>query len=166
MDDKKLAQTTRAAARRARVEAKLRGSRTVEAEHLLLALASDADSEVGRLLRESGLDHERLTSALSEERRTSLAFAGVEPLDESLPRAGGRDSRSPTAPAWVALWGASAKAAILRSHAIAGESSRRRMDGIDLLLGILQAELGTLPRALAIAGVDSVALIARVSADR
>jgi hypothetical protein len=31
----------------------------------------------------------------------------------------------------------------------------------DLLAGILEAELGTVPRALAIAGVDRVVLVAR-----
>jgi hypothetical protein len=35
---------------------------------------------------------------------------------------------------------------------------------IDLLAGILQAELGTVPRALAIARIDVAALVARARA--
>jgi D-alanyl-D-alanine carboxypeptidase len=40
-----------------------------------------------------------------------------------------------------------------------GGHRRPRIKSTELLLGILQAELGTVPRTLAIAGVDRAALI-------
>ena len=39
---------------------------------------------------------------------------------------------------------------------------RERLAVADALVGVLRAELGTVPRALAYAGVDRSALIARV----
>src|SRR5216684_2226099 len=56
------------------------GARFIEAEHVLLALAA-SDTEAGRVLSEAGLDRERLATALREERRQSLAFAGVDRLE-------------------------------------------------------------------------------------
>jgi len=138
----------------ARGEAKRYGSRTVEAEHLLLALASDADGPVGGLLAKAGLDHERLLAALREENRQSLAFAGVRPLNEERARA--------TRLASTPLWGASAKRAISHGHRFAIDHRRRRESTRDLLAGILQAELGTVPRALAILGVDRAELVSQI----
>ena len=136
------------------VEAKRDGAKCIEAEHMLLALAINPDSAAARLLKESGLDHQRLTSALHEERRRTLAFAGMNAPDKKLVEATGLDSP-------LSL-GTSAKAAVRR--ALIGsrlDRRRARLRSIDLLAGILQAELGTVPRALAIAGIDRVALIAR-----
>jgi ATP-dependent Clp protease ATP-binding subunit ClpA len=139
--------------RRSEVEAKAYRAKFIEAEHILLALANHADSDVGRLLIVHGLDHERLVSALRDERRRSLAFAGVKTL--------GVEPGEPTEPDVSLSLGTSAKAAIKRAM-IASRSNRPRrvrLEGADLFVGILQAELGTVPRALAIAGVDRAALI-------
>ena len=138
-------------------EARKDGARFIEAEHVLLALAA-SDTDAGRLLVEAGLDHQRLAAALRDERRQSLAFAGVQHSVENLTAA--MESDRP-----IAL-GTSAKAALGRAmHARHGDSSRRRrLDGVDFLVGILAAELGTVPRALALAAVDRRALIARVRA--
>jgi hypothetical protein len=38
---------------------------------------------------------------------------------------------------------------------------RARLRGIDLLAGILEAEFGTVPRTLAIAGIDRIAMLSR-----
>jgi ATP-dependent Clp protease ATP-binding subunit ClpA len=135
-------------------EARADGARMIEAEHVLLALAA-SDSEAGKLLVEAGLDRDRLAAALREERRLSLAFAGLH--DSTTTLTATMESDRP-----VAL-GTSAKAALGRAmHARHKErSERRRLDGIDFLFGILTAELGTVPRALALAGVDRKALIAR-----
>ncbi len=59
--------------------------------------------------------------------------------------------------------GTSAKAAVRRALIGSRRDRRRRgrLRGTDLLAGILEAELGTVPRALAIAGIDRVALISR-----
>jgi ATP-dependent Clp protease ATP-binding subunit ClpA len=141
--------------RQSEVEARQDGAKFIEAEHMLLALATDSDSEAGMLLKESGLDYRRIASALHDERRRSLAFAGAEPLDESQTRTTELDSHL--------MLGTSAKTAIKRaliaSHL--GRPRRPRLEGTYLLLGILQAELGTVPRTLAIAGVDRAALISR-----
>ena len=137
------------------IEARREGAKLVEAEHMLLALAADADSDAGRLLVESGLDHERLSAALREERRRTLAFAGMSAPEHRVVEANGLDRSLPL--------GTSAKAAVRRALIGSRHSRRRRgrLRGMDLLAGILEAELGTVPRALAIAGIDRVALVAR-----
>ena len=137
------------------VEAARDGAKFIEAEHMLLALAANIDSDAGRLLIESGLDHERLSAALREERRRTLAFAGMSAPDKKLVEATGLDS--------TPSLGTSAKAAVRR--ALIGSRHNRhrrgRLRGTDLLAGILEAEFGTVPRALAIAGIDRSALISR-----
>ena len=139
-------------------EARRNGARFIEAEHMLLALAAAADEEAALLLAEAGLDHERLDAALRDERRQSLAFAGVKPLAE-----GSLELRDSDRPVFL---GTSAKAALRRGlHEHHRERRRRgRMGSTDLLIGILQAELGTVPRALALAGVDRDALVAHARA--
>ena len=139
-------------------EARKRGAKLIEAEHMLLALASDSESDAGRLLKESGLDHERLASALSDEHRRSLAFAGFQAPGESPMNAAKVEG--------PLSMGTSAKVALVRAL-IASRSHRTRrgrLKDVDLLRGILLAELGTVPRALAIAGVDRMTLISRTGA--
>jgi hypothetical protein len=138
-------------------EARADGARFVEADHVLLALAA-SDTDAGKVLVAAGLDRDRLAAALREERRQSLAFAGVGTLVQTLTAATESD-RSVT-------FGTTAKAALARAfHASHRERSRReRLDSLDFLVGILSAELGTVPRALALAGVDRSALIARARA--
>lgn len=138
------------------VEAKQHFAKFVEAEHMLLALATDPENEAGRLLHECGLSHSRIDAALHEERRRSLAVVGVEALEANPADATELDSH-------LAL-GTSAKTAIKRGL-IASRGSRPRrphLQGTDLLLGILQAELGTVPRVLAIAEVDRQTMILRI----
>jgi hypothetical protein len=50
----------------------------------------------------------------------------------------------------------------VHGHHIAKESGRVWESTTDLLLGVLQAELGTVPRALAVAGTDRTELIAHI----
>jgi hypothetical protein len=143
------------------VEARNQGARFIEAEHMLLALAASAGTDAGRLLIESGLDHDRLAAALRAEHRQSLAFAGIQAPEEGRAEAAERDRH-------ISM-GTSAKAALGRAlHARHRERPRRghrgHLEGIDVLIGVLQAELGTVPRALALAGVDRAALIARARA--
>ena len=136
------------------IEAKRDGAKAIEAEHMLLALAANSESEAAKLLYEFGLDHERLASALREERRRTLAFAGISAPDEKMVEATELD-RS------LSL-GTSAKAALRRALIGSGRDRRRaRLRSTDLLAGILEAELGTVPRALAIAGIDRAGLISR-----
>ena len=136
------------------IEAKRDGAKAIEAEHMLLALTTNSDEHAAKLLHEVGLDHERLAFALQEERRRTLAFAGMKAPDKRLVEATELDS--------TLSLGTSAKAAVKR--AVTGarhEHHRVHLRSTDLLAGILEAELGTVPRALAIAGVDRATLIAR-----
>jgi ATP-dependent Clp protease ATP-binding subunit ClpA len=141
-------------AHQSEIEAKLDGAKFIEAEHMLLALATDTDSDAARLLKESGLDHERLASALHEERRRTLAFAGIDASDTKLVQSTELDSSL--------SFGTSAKTALRRALIGSRHDRRRaRLRGTDLLAGILEAEFGTVPRALAIAGIDGAAIVAR-----
>jgi hypothetical protein len=127
----------RAIGQRAIAEAVRRGSKTVEAEHVLLAIAAD-DVILG-------LDHAVLDAALDRERARSLAFAGIADLH---PQSTGRDGKPG--------WGASIRELLRASDKPAERNATalRRQ----LAIGILGAELGTVPRALAIAGIDRDAL--------
>ena len=69
----------------AREEALALGSASIEAEHLLLALAGDEDTATGRLLADAGLDREGVLEALDRESERSLAAVGVD-LREFAPR--------------------------------------------------------------------------------
>ena len=136
----------------ARHEARKRGSKAVEAEHLLLGLASSPTTVSGRVLIDAGLDRERIDAWLQQERRESVAYAGVE-LRSRMPIA----TMEGAAPLNL---GTSANEAIRRG-AVIGHAENRVRVGTDLLLGILGAELGTVPRILALAGIDRDRLAAR-----
>jgi D-alanyl-D-alanine carboxypeptidase len=135
---------------RAREEAKAVGSPSVEAEHVLLAIAAHHGTEAQRILAAGGLDHDRLLAALDREFEESLAGAGVSLSAFDLPSASPRHDRVPR-------WGTSFKLAI---HRAPRGGSGGRLDSTRLLLGILRAQIGTVPRALSLAGVDRAELAA------
>jgi ATP-dependent Clp protease ATP-binding subunit ClpA len=122
-------------ARHFEVEAKRAGAKFIEAEHMLLGLVADPDSDAAKLLRKSGIDH------------------GMSAPNKELVEA--------TEPDLSLTFGTSAKTAIRRGLIASRHDRPRRprLRSTDLLVGILQAELGTVARALAIAGVDRTALI-------
>jgi D-alanyl-D-alanine carboxypeptidase len=140
--------------RAAQEEARALGSASLEAEHLLLALSDDARSPTGRLLAESGLDRDALRAALERETEHSLAAVGVA-LAEVTPPELGTPSRRPSRLA------ASSRRALERAALVALARKDRRITGPHLLLGILGAEIGTVPRALALAGVERDVLATR-----
>jgi ATP-dependent Clp protease ATP-binding subunit ClpA len=140
----------RAALRAANDEALALGSPTVEAEHLLLALAADPSTPAGRLLAQSGLDHGGVLAALDRETERSLAAVGVSLDDFALPR--------PAAPRGSPRLAASSKRALERAVRLAVARGDRSIGAPHLLAGILRAEAGTVPRALAAAGVDRAGL--------
>lgn len=156
MAEQKLNKSLTRVLERAIEEASARRAPAVEAEHLLLALASDETLEAHRVLIEAGLDHDRIEAALGRERSESLSAVGVGPLDEELFAATPRQARPG--------WGTSTKEAIHRGRAIGGQDGRRRPAETELLMGILTASLGTVPRALAFAGVDRSELLDRTRA--
>jgi D-alanyl-D-alanine carboxypeptidase len=136
------------------LEAKRDGAKAIEAEHMLLALAASSDGDAAKVLREAGLDHGRIASALKEERRRTLAFVGMKAPDT--------EAAAVTEPEGTLSLGTSAKAAMKRALIGARhERHRVHLRSTDLLAGILEAELGTVPRALAIAGIDRDALASR-----
>ena len=130
----------------AEAEARDLGSPTIEAEHLLLALTRQApDTAVARALSEAGLDHDRVAQALADERERSLAAVGISIGDFDLPA---------PRPATKPRLAAGAKSALEHALRISLERADRRIDGGHILLALLRAEAGTVPRALSEAGVD------------
>ena len=70
----------------AETEARELGSPTIEAEHLLLALASlDRATTVGGVLAEVGLGRDDVIAALDAERERSLAAVGISIGDFDVP---------------------------------------------------------------------------------
>jgi ATP-dependent Clp protease ATP-binding subunit ClpA len=135
----------------AREEAVALGAPTLEAEHLLLAIASNSHSDAGRVLAQSGLDYDGVRTALEREFERSLAAVGVsesafELDDAPLPTAG------------TPRWAASSKTVFKRAHNALHAHGGRRLTPTHLLLGVLAGEVGTVPRALAAVGVDRSAL--------
>lgn len=146
---------------RAGREATLDGSSTVEAQHVLLAIAAEPAATAGRVLTSVGLDHRAIRDALDREHEHSLGAAGVSLAGFDLPPRGedargedspGRDPRRAT------RLGASVRIALERGLA----GVRRDPQPAHLLLGILQAQVGTVPRALALTGIDQTELTVRL----
>lgn len=135
-------------------EAQRRNAPLVEAEHLLLALAREGGAPVRDALRDAGLDPDGLETALRAERAAGLRAAGVTPPPVERLTASPRVTRP--------RWGASAKEALSRAHRVSVAQRRQRSSEADLLTAIVGLELGTVPRALILAGVDRQALVASV----
>ena len=139
----------------ARDEARAAGSATVEAEHVLLALAAPGSGLAEKLLAAAGLGPRELRAALEAEWARSLVAAGVTVAVPPPPAAPSR--RTPR-------WSASAKGLVERSLAAAQARGDRRIGSGHVLLGVLDAREGTVPRALAGAGIPPAVLAARTSA--
>jgi len=135
-------------------EARLDASMTVEAQHLLLAMAADRHSAAGQVLVSAGLDRDAIREALDRELQHSLSAAGVAGSAFGVPPASPDPRRTPHP-------GNSVRLALERGVA---SRARQDMNSTHLLLGILKADLGTVPRALALAGVDRAELTARAGA--
>ena len=142
MVDIRLPRELHAIGQRAIAEAVRRGARTVEAEHVLLAIAANGGIP--------GLDHGTLDASLDTERARSLAFAGLE---DARPKSG---SRPPASRDAKPGWGAS-----IRELLRASDKPTDRVSGAlerELVIGILRARVGTVPRALALAEIDGAEL--------
>ena len=135
----------RAAVVAAREQARTSGRHTVESEHLLLALAARP---------EFGLDASRLADAFAHEEERSLAAIGLA-AGEFESGAGGRARREPR-------FATSSKLALQRAVAIAAKRGDRRLTAGHVVLGVLAAEHGRVPRALQLAEVDVDELRARI----
>jgi D-alanyl-D-alanine carboxypeptidase len=133
-------------------EARKDGSATIQAQHLLLAIAAEEDGAAHQVLTSVGLDHRAIREALDREFEQSLGAAGVSLATGDLPR----PSSDPGRPSHL---GATAKLALERG---VKSGVRKDLQSAQLLLGILQAQVGTVPRALALAAVDQADLTVRV----
>ena len=132
---------------RAGQEARDDGSAAMEAHHLLLAIAAAEEPS----LVAAGLDRDALREALDREFARSLAAAGAT-LAGRPPASSPRTSAPPP--------GATFKLALERGFQLVGR--KRDLRPAHLLLGIVQAEVGTVPRALSLAGVDPAELAERI----
>jgi D-alanyl-D-alanine carboxypeptidase len=156
-DDRPLSRALRGVIMAGVSEAQKRGAPLVEAEHLLLALSLESGSPVAAALDAAGLDYAGIDKVLRTERDVSLRHAGVEPVPEERLSASPRTARP--------RWGASARDVLVRAHRVSAHSHRSRTAETDLLLAILELELGTVPRALDLAGIDRASIAAHVGVD-
>ncbi|MEU9883930.1 Clp protease N-terminal domain-containing protein [Sphaerisporangium sp. NPDC051011] len=134
-------------------EAQEDGSAATEAHHLLLAIAANEGTAAHRVLTAADLGRQAIRAALEREFEHSLNAVGVSVASYDLPessRAAGQPPRL----------GASAYLAFERG--IAAAAGKKDLRPAHLLLGVLDTQIGTVPRALALAGVDRVDLMARV----
>jgi ATP-dependent Clp protease ATP-binding subunit ClpA len=148
----RFAEHARAMVRQAEKEAEEAGSPVIEAEHLLLAMTGDHGCEARDVLASAGLGRDGIRAALDREFRQSLAAAGVTLPPGGLPRASRDRARQ-------ARLAASGKLVLQR--ALRAAAGQRQIRPGHLLLGVLGAQAGTVPRALALAGVDPGDLAAR-----
>ncbi|TDD85495.1 hypothetical protein E1293_11115 [Actinomadura darangshiensis] len=140
---------------RAAAEAQAMGSKDIEAEHLLLAVAREPEATTRELLDSAGLDYQTIKDALQSEFEQSLGAAGISVTDRDMLRPR-RSIRRPSDA------GASAKLVLERGMAAVGD--KKDLRPAHILLGLLELKAGTVPRALALAGVDRDELKARTRA--
>jgi ATP-dependent Clp protease ATP-binding subunit ClpA len=133
-------------------EARRDGSATIEAHHLLLAVAAQEGTTAHQVLTAVGLDRRAIRAALEREFDHSLSVVGVSRAAFDLPEPSGGAGGSTRI-------GASARLALERG--VAAAARRKDLQSTHLLLGILEAQAGTVPRALALAGIDRAGLAAR-----
>ena len=128
------------------------GSSSVEAEHLLVSLAA-GDDAAGQALRDAGLDPQELRDAIQRDFERVLQPVGIDASGVDLPA----NCRS-TKP----RWGASAKQGLERALVEAKRRGDREIGPEHILLGLLRAEHGTVPRILAAEGIDPAELTGRL----
>ncbi|MFC5266544.1 Clp protease N-terminal domain-containing protein [Kribbella qitaiheensis] len=142
--------------RGARAEARLDGSSMIEAEHVLLALAALPGSAAARMLHGAGLTRDAIRAALDQEWEQSLATAGIAVTVAELPTATPDEERTPAI-------GESTKLLLKRAMDNAAATGGGRIGASNMLVGILDANLGRVPRALDLAGIDRAALRAQAT---
>lgn len=145
----------RAVVQAAVAEAGRAGSPTVEAEHLLVALAAGT-GPAARALHGAGLEPDRVRLAIAEHFERTLATVAVDP---------GVFGLAVPPPVAKPRMAASAKLALERSLKAASERKDRHLGTEHVLLGLLRAEAGTVPRLLAAEGLDPVDLADRLKAE-
>ncbi|MEU4608160.1 Clp protease N-terminal domain-containing protein [Kribbella sp. NPDC023972] len=142
--------------RGAREVARRDGSRTIEAEHVLLALAAMEGNPAARLLADAGLTENAIRAALDREWEQSLAVAGIAVRVDSLPQASPDHSHDPHI-------GESVRLLLKRSLDVPPKVGGTRIGSVRILAGLLDTDHGRVARALQAAGVDRVALRTRAT---
>ena len=137
-------------------EASRRGAAKVEPEHLLLSIAASGDV-AALALADAGLDYVGVEAALRGEREHALRAAGIEPVAEERLQATGASR-----PAWGSAIREALKRGNFKARRDRSRVERERLAVADALIGVLRLDLGTVPRALAYAGVDRTALNTRL----
>jgi ATP-dependent Clp protease ATP-binding subunit ClpA len=133
-------------------EAGTDGAVAVEAHHLLLAVARSGEPSTRAVLASVGLDHAAIRGAVDREFERSLAAAGVFLGAVDAPRPSHARGGSPRV-------GSSFRLALDRGL---GSAARKKdLRPVHLLVGVMQARVGTVPRLLALAGVNRDALVER-----
>jgi ATP-dependent Clp protease ATP-binding subunit ClpA len=116
------------------------GAPSVEAEHLLVSIAG-MQHPAGAALRDAGLDPSELHAAIRRDGRVDVS-------------ASCRRTRLG--------WGASAKRGLEGALEEAKRRGDRKIGCEHILLGLLRAEHGTVPRLLAAEGIDRDELTGRL----
>jgi D-alanyl-D-alanine carboxypeptidase len=140
----------------ARREARDDRSPTVEPQHLLLAVAASDEPSTRRVFASVGLDHAAVRAALDRKFERSLAAAGVSVATGDVPHPSQARERSPQV---------SSSFRLVMERAV-GAARTEAPRPLHLLLGIIGAPVGTVPRALALAGIDRAALGERIPGRR
>ena len=128
------------------------GASSVEAEHLLVSLAGTQNS-AGAALREVGLDAAELHAAIQRDFERVLAEVGIDASGVNIPANCRRTKLG---------WGASAKRGLEGALEEAKRRGDRKIGCEHILLGLLRAEHGTVPRLLAAEGIDRDELTGRL----
>ena len=141
---RRLTRDMRAMSERAALDARRLRASSVESEHLFAAIAAGCFGAASQALAHLGISHSAVVAAIEREHASALALAGVR--SHALP--------PPTAPEDRPAWGRSAMRAAERSCDENGPDDPR----LRVLLGIVHAEAGVMPRVLQELGVTSVAI--------
>jgi len=128
------------------------GSPSVEAEHLLVSLAAGQD-RAGSALREVGLDPEELREAIHRDFERVLGRVGIDAAAFDL---------SANCRRTTPRWGASAKQGLERALQEAERRGERHIGPEHILLGLLRAEHGAVPRILEAEGIHRDELTGRL----
>jgi ATP-dependent Clp protease ATP-binding subunit ClpA len=128
------------------------GSDSVEAEHLLISIAS-GKTKAAFALRDSGLEPQEIRDAVQRDFERVLANVGIDAGGVHMPANCRR-----TKP----RWGASAKRGLERARAEAKRRGDKKIGTEHILRGLLAAEHGTVPRILAAEGIDRDELTGRL----
>jgi ATP-dependent Clp protease ATP-binding subunit ClpA len=143
----KLGRDARRTVKRGRELALARGSADVEVEHFLLALVEEPAGRAGAAIASLGLTSDAVSHAMDRELVGALAAAGVDATSR-------RSSSSPSE-SRAPRWGQSAKLTLKRALVETLRSGDRTIHDHHLLLAIVSAEAGRVPRLLDELGINA-----------